>query len=207
LASLQKKGLLYREPVRGKESRIWLRIPDYPPVQTLATKQQGLSDALANEQQGGVATEQQGTLATEQHPKNRSKITSKDVTASSSLMTQQPAPNDKPKRAAKDKAPETLPDIQARLDTIELDSFKKKYPAIDIDPLFRRFSEVCLRGTAQKPGPNPYRYKDFRLAFQQWCRREHPKDRTDLPKAPPTNPDGFKDYSGMTREEILDSLG
>ena len=101
-------------------------------------------------------------------PRNHN-VTEEDVLKQNNIIREQPLLS-----GAKNKSPKTAPKdvdtLKTLLGQVEIEAFRIKYPGLEIDSLWGDFQEKTLYGTPKKPEPNPYEYKDFNLAFNQWCR-------------------------------------
>lgn len=74
----------------------------------------------------------------------------------------------------------TPSEISALIDATvapRIELLQAEFPHLDVRQLFDHFSETCTSGTGSNPSPNPYKYRDFYLAFRQWCRRAVPKTK------------------------------
>jgi len=98
------------------------------------------------------------------------------------------APTKKSPKKSKAGPPKDPVTLQTLLDEIDLEPFRTKFRGVDIDAVWGRFSEVTLQGTGQEPGPNPYDYRDLKLAFGNWCRKDAEKLKAQQPPEPATNP-------------------
>jgi len=71
-------------------------------------------------------------------------------------------------------APKGRSQIQQHLLSLDVGKHRTKWAdKINFNDALESFKEVALNGTAQKPGPNPYDWKDFGLALDQWCRKRN----------------------------------
>jgi hypothetical protein len=75
-------------------------------------------------------------------------------------------------RALRKKAP-LLKDpekLQEALLGFDLTAYQEKWgDSVDVEMAFYQFKQCILHGTAKKPWPNPYDWRAFDLAFDNWC--------------------------------------
>jgi hypothetical protein len=81
--------------------------------------------------------------------------------------------------------------------------YRPKFPDLDIDSTLLLFREVATEGTAQKPGANPYKWRDWPKAFRNFCQNQmkfyrdrlqakRVSDRDHFHEAPKASPDEIK---------------
>lgn len=77
-------------------------------------------------------------------------------------------------RSTKPKKPPLLRDqaaIEKVLQRLDIEAFQSQYPSVPVDEVFQEFWDYCTLGTPRKPWPNPSDYRDFNMAFHNWCKR------------------------------------
>jgi hypothetical protein len=93
--------------------------------------------------------------------------------------------------------------VQKALDAIDLVAMEERWApeGVPVSNVFAEFCEICLEGTAKKPLPNPYGYRDFRKALDQWCK----KRAEEGPKRSP--PSGTRATNGMSPHDfVMDAI-
>lgn len=84
--------------------------------------------------------------------------------------------------------------IADALANINMDDMKEKFPTVDVDEVWERFSQACKEGIASDPRPNPYKYRDFNKAFQNWLRKEKRGGNRPRPTATTQRGKSWRDF-------------
>ncbi len=193
LKALERKGWLHIEKRQGRAS-IYTPLIVEPRKSTsrvdtsnLGSPLPGLVSTSEVHFQGGrnsTSGDPGSPLPTNKIKGNR--LTERDISA---VQSEDTTPKKKT-RKSNSRPPKDLATLQTMLDEIDLQPFREKWEpkGVNVAEVWERFSEVTSSGTPQKPEPNPYGYRDLKLAFGNWCWKEAERSDKKQPSRTPDSP-------------------